>query len=286
MEDLMEFTESQVLSAITWARQNLTKFPTIADLRINIEGSDEDHANHAWDAIIQCLSGGEHATVHVHDVVLAKTIETLWGHWAKVYRELSRIADDISRATAKRTFKLRYTEHYKHRSRLRQEMTAPVTFPGLPNPNKGHSRVYEPYYTINDDHTVSHETITIFPIERKDVPMPAELYERWEARNRRDNNAVSGSSVTPNLFGRLKDEPGTPGHDRRLRIDPDCAHLFDRDGKAIPAVPQRDDQGHNSDGSHDPIPGVNHIIRYCTCSGVRNGGECNCLYTKWGHNSH
>jgi hypothetical protein len=53
LERLAEFTEEQVISAIMWAMGNMNRFPTIADLRIQIEGSDEDHANKAWDALIR-----------------------------------------------------------------------------------------------------------------------------------------------------------------------------------------------------------------------------------------
>jgi hypothetical protein len=80
--DLSDFPLAHVLETMEWARRNLTLFPTIAELRIYLEGNDEDHANKAWDALQKMLTAGAaHADVTLTDVIMAKTILQTWDRW-------------------------------------------------------------------------------------------------------------------------------------------------------------------------------------------------------------
>src|SRR5215216_6487262 len=125
-EDLAEFPLEQVLTAMTWARQNLGRFPMIADLRIQIEGSDEDHANQAWDAVIKMLYTERSSSFTIMDLVLAKTIQQTWSNWPGACRFFVRLPDEMAQTAAKRAFRIAYTENYKHRSELSQTMTCPT----------------------------------------------------------------------------------------------------------------------------------------------------------------
>jgi len=276
----------------------MNRFPTIADLRIQIEGSDEDHANGAWDALMRLVYGGPTSSVVLYDVVMAQTLMTKWRDWPNTCKAIARITDDFGKADAKRAFKLSYIQHYKDRNRLRQELSCPTTLPGGPHPNEKTLAEYELLeYTVDPNYAVTitnRRTVQPF-IDPRWGPMPDDMKEEFEARLKRfgtgETPGDSGLRRAPSVFAK-DNPPSTSVHSRLVRLDtgdvdvervrkyvqqcranaaasrvPDDVTAADRDVAAIVRHLQ----------SESTRPAAEQV-RYCTCSGVCNGGECNCQY--------
>jgi hypothetical protein len=110
LEDLIEFPAEQVLTAIDWARQNMNRFPMIADLRIHIEGSDEAHANQAWNALFKMLYTHPSSSFTIADLVFARTIQDSWRDWPGTRKFFAQSLDEIAIAAAVGVFD-RYAGH-------------------------------------------------------------------------------------------------------------------------------------------------------------------------------
>jgi len=110
---------------------NLEYFPTIAHLIIQIEGSDEDHAQRAWDALRGLPNVGHKSTIHLTDHVMAKTMIDMWLDWPEACRALSDIPNEIERNIVRKSFKTSYIENYKKREKIRIDMPGDtVILPG------------------------------------------------------------------------------------------------------------------------------------------------------------
>lgn len=153
-EDLMNFPENKVIAAITWARRNLTKFPSIADLRLYIEGSDEDHANKAWRALGLMISKGEASSITLHDIVLYKTIQDTWSTIQQVRIDFARPMDQYARDSMKRDFKLAYINNYRERDHLSREIKSPVVFHIIPVPQRKNDTYELIDYMVDHDYNI------------------------------------------------------------------------------------------------------------------------------------
>jgi hypothetical protein len=167
-EDLTEFTEQEAIAAITWARRNLTRFPMIADLRLYIEGSDEDHANKAWDAmaLMRSAYSADAASFTLCDVVMAKTIRQTWGSIHGMCYAYMRPMDQFGRDAMKKAFKVAYLNNYKQRDLLRREMGYPAVFGLEPNPQPRNDDYVFVDYMVDSSYSlveISRRTIKALP---------------------------------------------------------------------------------------------------------------------------
>jgi hypothetical protein len=176
-EDLAEFSLSQVLEAMTWARKNLNRFPKIAELRTCIEGDPEELWQRAWTALINLLPKGPEPTVTFTDRVMAKTIQDLWRDWARTVEAFRHIEGDIAHATARKVFQVSYLANWKRRHELPNE---PVTFPGFV-PDYVHITTFLYHYRVADYTIELVERRRIDPPERKPQPITPEMQARIDA---------------------------------------------------------------------------------------------------------
>jgi hypothetical protein len=280
-ESLAEFTEKQVISAMTWAVRNLTRFPTIADLRIQIEGSDEDHANKAWDAVIRMLYTTPVCRFVIVDLVMIKTIRQTWSDLTGLRHNFARPLDDIAIAAMKRAWKLAYTENYKQRDGLGPATDLP---PYLEDPIPANADDYaytRSDYVVDRDHVVVlHERRTVLaPPHPARGPMPEDMKQRVDAMLKRIGRGAEARDAP----GQTSPERGPAlvvrrggdvlgdllGDIRQFDVVVDAA-----DGADHPAAGDAADQDAPADADRAPQPPAG--LRCCTCSGVAGGGPCNC----------
>jgi hypothetical protein len=176
LEDLAEFTQAQVLTAITWARKNLGRFPTIADLRIQIEGSDEDHANNAWEALLRMIYTTPVCFFRLHDPVMVKTITKTWVDWHRTRQAFAQPLDEIATAAMKRAWKIAYIENYKHRDELFQDMhSLTILEDPLPAQAEDYAYTKTDYLVDSDYNLVLQGHRTIHPAPERERPMTPEV---------------------------------------------------------------------------------------------------------------
>ena len=180
-EDLADLPLSQVIEAITWARKNLQRFATIADLRIQVEGSDEDHANKAWDALMHLLHAGPHNRVTLSDPIMALTILRTWRTWPETCSFFQRPVDEFARTATKRAFKIAYTENYKNRERIRRETTSPAEMHTTRHPNHDIASYEQLDYLVDTEYNVIiTNRCTILPApDQGRGPIPDDMKERF-----------------------------------------------------------------------------------------------------------
>jgi hypothetical protein len=265
LEDLAEFTQAQVLTAITWARKNLGRFPTIADLRIQIEGSDEDHANNAWEALLRMIYTTPVCIFVVADRVMVKTIKKTWVDWDRTRKAFARPLDEIAMAAMKRAWKIAYTENYKHRDELFPDTHAlTILEDPLPPQSEDYAYTKTDYLVDSDYHVVLQGRRTMHPAPERERPMTPEVKAKFQE-----------------LLERLKRKGGQfdwyyqefPGRNQTIphiivRRDgdlPDDGRLWDPlTGEAKPAtratpdVPNDSAKRNQADGNGDPLAGGQH----------------------------
>ena len=154
------------MEAITWAMNNMSKFPAIADLRLCIEGSDEDHANKAWAALGSMISSDRAASFTLCDLALVRTIEHTWTNMNGARFAFARPMDQFGRDAMKRAFRLAYLDNYKRRDRLRQEMGYAVVLNFVADPQPKNSDYVLIDYMVDSNYAlveVSRRTIRALP---------------------------------------------------------------------------------------------------------------------------
>jgi len=282
-DKLKTFELSEVMSAMEWAMLNLNRFPLLPDLVIRIEGSDEDHANRAWDALKKMLAASEAASFTLCDLVMAKTIQQTWGTVKVAQLDFARPQDDFGRAAVKRDWKVAYTERYKNRDRLRREMTYPAVLEVVSDPQPANDDYELRDYMVDSSYNlsvISRRTIKALPRPAR-VGIPEDIKEHFNAMLDRMGNTHGRSNW---LKPPLK-PPRTPVPSPFVRIDTgdvdvERVRKYVQHVKSGSSVPDDGTEGDaaDRDATADTGPdeyGERHKS-YCTCASVANGGPCNC----------
>jgi hypothetical protein len=235
-EDLEEFSLSQVLEAMTWARKNLNHFPSIPELRINIEGEPEANADRAWASLRNSVFIGRNETLIVHDRVLAQTIVTVWYDWPKACHTIGQAEVPYEMEEIRKTFKRAYLQAWKHRDGLPSDVRLKGSTEQAFDAERLQFSGFEPiryrvYSLVDGNLTV---------IERHEIPNPEASLPRGpmppELRERMDN-LLNGLGAD-----------GTPAMDNVPRKIWDVSETQRRAEKPT----------------------------YCTCNGAMAGGAYNC----------
>lgn len=124
LESLSEFKEEEVIESITWATNNLLKFPVIAQLRAYIEGDPEDKSNKSWGALLNLvIMAGPVSIITLTDPVMAKTICDMFDNWVGTCHAFQMIDNDLEKWSIRKIFKANYMENWKHRDKLPKTVT-------------------------------------------------------------------------------------------------------------------------------------------------------------------
>ncbi len=268
----------------------MNRFPAIADLRLHIEGSEEEHSNSAWAALVVAVSGSKHAEVYFRDVIMAKAVLKVWGHWELVCRALTGAPNDIARSVLKRDFKIAYGEFYRQRDKLRKDVLAPVILKG-PEPHEA-STTHLPYDRITVEIAVDHQVrvnwVRMNTEPQKKTPMPDEVKQMLDEYTRNFGklgvkydriNTESPQNIDATRLGRNSDQYSCDGlydtfTDQSLPTDPPVPN-------DAPEGNQADRNAISTTNGHQREHPLSYRLgRACRGCGALPGRECQpeCVY--------
>ena len=206
---------------MTWARQNLTHFPKIAELRRHIEGDPEDWANLAWGALRTLLAKSNDVTITFTDPVMARTIAKLWGDWKQTCEAFRYVETDVARWNVEKTFKTAYLEAWRHRDTIPRD---PVVWTQTREDNPYCSHI-ERDYLVDADYQVQLVRDQYIPAQPypKRQPLPPEMRERYKHLLRDIGKGGPRYDLNTPLMSGRQNRPAPLGWDLGLAAD----HLAD-----------------------------------------------------------
>ncbi len=260
---------------------NMNRFPAIADLRMYIEGSDEDHSNKAWDALGSMIRSDRAASFILYDLALARTIQQTWIGILGVRVAFARPMDQFGRDAMKRAFRVAYLDNYKQRARLRQDMAYPTVLEVEPNPQPKLDDYVVIDYMLDSSYNlveISRRTIKALPRGEGMTPEQREKLDALLNNIGRDRKRfVEPQADTPKLIAIV---PSRLVRSDTGDVDIERVRKYAQHIKSQSTVPDDSTQGDAADGNAATGTGPDeHADRrktYCTCRSVANGNECNC----------
>jgi hypothetical protein len=277
---------------------NMNRFPAIADLRLYIEGSDEDHANKAWDALGLMVRKSDAASFTLCDLALVRTIEQTWTKMIAARIAFARPMDQFGRDAMKKAFKVAYLDNYKQRDYLRREMAYPAVLEVEPNPQPGNDDYVLCDYMVDSSYTlveISRRTIKALPRGKGMTPEQREQLDamlnnigRDHGRSKRmTSDTPKPLEIIPAPF--LRNAIGDIDVERvrkyvqhvksRSSVPDDCTTGNTADGNAAPTQPGAGPEPSSAlqdavdGGAFERLP-LPHLGRVCPGCGAIPGQDC------------